>query len=616
MAVNGGLFEYAGKAARETKNAINAENELAKGRIQVGGVWYDSIGDYLKNKPSSNQGETDEEVINAVGTVDNQNTITLANNLPNDTYTLKYENKNGVLQNYKEICTLTVTADNGTRVYDDLIAENCAPVEATIIGVYNSSNERVGDIALGHLGTNLGNKLYSFGALADIHLQYETATDDFQKALNYLNTIEDVDFIYAGGDLTTDGTAEELAVYKYYVDTYSPETPVYTSAGNHESNLNKISNELLETYTGFPLYYSFTHGNDVFIMMGLSDTIGFIFTDEELQWLYEVLEANKDKRCFVFQHVRSNNTSGNSFGLYDYDIWEGRETKVFESLMKHYPNITWFHGHSHNKFYLQYGADDANYENSLGYHSVHIPSISVPRDGDITGPSSSHYSFEDSEGYIVDVYENGVILRGRDFANEQFLPIAQYYLDTTLKIVEANTYKDSTGTIITSDNPVTNVLLTATDSAGNIYNNQGWKSGTRLNSSGEEKLYDEIETTGFIPVKLGDVIRLKNVTIKTLGTDKYTYASPTYFAVYDSDKNCLLSMNLGYLYLGSTGTVGYGLTLDDALGNIIEIRTDEMHNPGITGTTVDWRFEDMAYFRFSCEEITNDSIITINQRIW
>ena len=47
MAVNGGLFDYAGKATGETKNALNAEGQLAEGGIEVDGVWYNSIDEYL-----------------------------------------------------------------------------------------------------------------------------------------------------------------------------------------------------------------------------------------------------------------------------------------------------------------------------------------------------------------------------------------------------------------------------------------------------------------------------------------------------------------------------------------------------------------------------------------
>ena len=52
MAVNGGLFDYAGKAVGETQNALDVEQQLANGAIQVDGVWYDSIDDYLSGKPA------------------------------------------------------------------------------------------------------------------------------------------------------------------------------------------------------------------------------------------------------------------------------------------------------------------------------------------------------------------------------------------------------------------------------------------------------------------------------------------------------------------------------------------------------------------------------------
>ena len=70
----------------------------------------------------------------------------------------------------------------------------------------------------------IGNKLYSFGAISDVHLQYDTAKSDFQRALTYLNS--NVDFICIAGDLTANGTDAELTAYKNYVDTYST-VPVY-----------------------------------------------------------------------------------------------------------------------------------------------------------------------------------------------------------------------------------------------------------------------------------------------------------------------------------------------------------------------------------------------------
>lgn len=333
--------------------------------------------------------------------------------------------------------------------YKDFIPQNVALPNTRRIGIYDENGNRVGQIPLGSLTPPIpGKKVYSFGALADVHLQYDTAQADFQRALTYLNNTEDVAFTCIAGDLTSSGTASELSAYKNYVDTYSADTPVYAVTGNHDVR-SGLQNSI-STYTSRPLYYSFTNGNDVFIMLGINaEASGSLFTVAELQWFYETLEANRNKRCFVFHHVRPQDGCGNAFGIYSYDIWGGTEQTVFESLMRHYKNAHQFHGHSHLKFYLQYGSDVANIDHIFGGWSIHIPSLAVPRDGDITGANSRQEIYADSEGYVVDVYENGIHLRGRDFVKGEFLPIASYWLDTTLQTIPEKTYTDSTGTITT-----------------------------------------------------------------------------------------------------------------------------------------------------------------------
>ena len=92
----------------------------------------------------------------------------------------------------------------------------------------------------------------------------------------------------------------------------------------------------------------------------------------------------------------------------------------------------------------------ANYSENVGYRSVHIPSLSVPRD---LSDGATTYIYAESEGYIVDVYDDYIILNGRDFIDNDndgnIIPIATYKIDTTLVNVDANTFVDSTGTITT-----------------------------------------------------------------------------------------------------------------------------------------------------------------------
>lgn len=330
--------------------------------------------------------------------------------------------------------------------YKDFIPENVALPNTRRIGIYDSNGNRVGFIPLGSLTPpTISRKKYSFGALSDVHIVYETAASDFQKALTYLNDDVDVAFACICGDLTDNGTAEQLAQYKAVVDAYTPVFSIYPSGGNHENY--SMQPTLLEQYTGKPLYYSFEHENDVFIMCGCySWSNDGIFTAEYLQWVYETLESNRNKRCFIFEHVFPWGDSGNPGGHYSFDMFSGTKGSVFQSLLRHYKNTVFFHGHSHTKFELQAVDKKANYSDALGYRSVHIPSLAVPRD--IVNNALSNI-YADSEGYVVDVYADGIHLRGRDFVKGEFLPIASYWLDTTLQTIPANTYTDSTGTIKT-----------------------------------------------------------------------------------------------------------------------------------------------------------------------
>ena len=333
--------------------------------------------------------------------------------------------------------------------YTHFIPENVAPAEAKCILVYNNG-KKVCSIPLGRLAQPKVNKKYSFLAISDVHITYQTASGDFQRALTYAEN-SDCAFTCICGDLTEDGSDTQLAEYKSLVDTYAKTKPVYAIAGNHEATSGKIPFDRMTPYTGYPLYYSFNYEDDVYIMVGThrwhNDEV---FSVEELQWLYETLEANRNKRCFVFQHIFPWGGSGNALGAYTNDAFSGTRGTVFENLMKHYKNVVLFHGHSHLRFYLQELDKTANYSSARGYRSIHIPSLSVPRD--IVGSSLS-VMYAESEGYTVDVYDNYIILNGRDFidndADGHIIPLGTYKIDTALQAVDANTFTDSTGTIIT-----------------------------------------------------------------------------------------------------------------------------------------------------------------------
>ncbi len=294
-------------------------------------------------------------------------------------------------------------------------------------------------------------KRYSFGVVSDIHLQYNTGVADFQRALSYLK--DRVAFTCIPGDLVSFASQEHMQAYKACVEGFAGEMPVYEAAGNHESYPElgvggTIDAALWQSCTGKELYYSFTHLDDVFIFLSLqSERSGDLFPEGGLAWLEETLQAHKDQRCFVFCHApeladRGADPSGTWAG-----IMEGTSGKAFVELIKGYPNVIWFHGHTHVTLGVaQYPVSDRNV---LGYRSVHVPSLASPRFYDPeAGTLMDSYKDENgntvwgsslSEGYVVDVYPNKIVLRGMDFAAganaDQVAPLDQevYALSTLWK---------------------------------------------------------------------------------------------------------------------------------------------------------------------------------------
>lgn len=343
-------------------------------------------------------------------------------------------------------------------VYRHFIPQNTAPKGATKIGVYDSNGKKVCTIPLGGLTPPTGTKLYSFGIVSDIHISHvdSVAWNPRVKFDNALTRFEDhgCAFCIATGDLTNTGfylrtnesTAgteyldeRQFSAYKSICDSHN--IPVYELCGNHESYYGQpITNNLtlLNTYTGKGvLSYTVAQGNDLFILCGQPRDAA-VMSDEDFTWLGTTLEANKDKRCFVFVHSHIDDNveggvedSGNPAFARENSIfgyWGATKTANFINLMKQYPNTILFHGHTHIKFEAQEFDKDANYSTENGFKSVHVPSLGSPRTL-ISADGTWQAAESESQGYIVDVYDDCIVLNGWDFIGSKPVPLGTYKID-------------------------------------------------------------------------------------------------------------------------------------------------------------------------------------------
>lgn len=333
-------------------------------------------------------------------------------------------------------------------VYRHFIPQNTAPKGAKRIGIYDGNGKKVCNIPLGTLAPPTGTKLYSFGLLSDIHLYKKGVAwvnwnpdGKFDDALSFFES-QGCAFCAHCGDFTQTGLYDEgdkvnivpdqFAYYKEICDKHA--ISVYGCCGNHESYVVPIVNNPNELvyYTGTSLHHVVTQGNDLFIFLGQPNG-NTPMSDEALQFLQITLEANPNKRCFVFVHPHL--TSGNPLGAYAknplFQNWHG--LNAFKGLLNSYPKTVLFHGHTHVKFECQEQDDVSTYSNADGFHSVHVPSLSTPRDvvvNQITHEAELINRTEESQGYIVDVYDDCIVLNGWDFIGNKPVSLGTYKIDT------------------------------------------------------------------------------------------------------------------------------------------------------------------------------------------
>lgn len=341
--------------------------------------------------------------------------------------------------------------------YTHLIPQNIAPKGTKSIGVYNSKGKRVCTIPLGGLTPVNKEKLYSFGLVADIHLFHLSAdwspNPKFDNALSYFES-EGCAMCIVAGDLTQTGfylknnendateippiDLGQMGKYKEICDKHS--IPVYALSGNHECYYNQdLTNnlDLWEEYTGRrDLSYTISQGNDLFILLG-QPSYNKVMSDEDFSLLSGLLEANKSKRCFVFVHSYIEEDSGDAGDFREnsiFEMWGTANKQDFIDLLKQYNNVILFHGHSHIKFEWQEIDKDATYTERNGFKSVHIPSLSKPRDIDAEDENKDgNYTpeqFSEGQGYIVDVYDDCIVLNGMDLINNKPIPLGVYKINT------------------------------------------------------------------------------------------------------------------------------------------------------------------------------------------
>lgn len=322
------------------------------------------------------------------------------------------------------------------------------------------------------LGYTSEDVLYTFNSFSDIHIDeehwgstpaywWEYSESHWAQALDYATKM-DVDFIVSSGDQVTNASLENLdkewQAFQYILSQSDYVNPIYESGGNHEIRQDgAVEEELKKFMIGTGLdhnmetlqenkpYYSIIEPNtgDLFIFMALE--AGYRpaeydeFTEEQLNWVEDLLEENYDKgkNIYVIQHaLMSGYGPGDDVDnpYYSGSIDSSLESaKKFQSILESYPDIIWISGHSHEAFELGY-----NYSNDNGNACNMIHNSSVGNPTHIT-EGVIDYTFNEglSQGYFVQAFENAIIFSGANLCDQKIYPAYSYIIDgTTSKLEE------------------------------------------------------------------------------------------------------------------------------------------------------------------------------------
>ena len=385
----------------------------------------------------------DEQSKSLAGTL----TLTALTTAGANVYRVYYADEDGILDGYLPIASTSLTSSRMSAVLWEPTGLCAAPAGAlAVVACSLQGVVKAYEILPDSKRTVSGKKQETFAALSDVHVflseayhgDYDSINgdEDLKKAISLLNDMDisqisiTGDLILSFADYFSDREAQinaELEKSTSILKTAN--VPVYVVKGNHDKMVNE---DVWREMTGCELDYYFTSNGSYFIYMSLrtvnnTDSVDTNpYGSAKLDWLEGVLEEAKGSRVFLFMHYPIFGTAGLTPGSrYGFASSEGEEARVLSMIEKH-GAVTVFNGHTHYDFQSTKVYNDIAVcrIGNQNCYTVHVPSVAYPRN------SSGTQVTEESQGYIVETYEDGILLKGYDFTTGKFMPYAVWYLDT------------------------------------------------------------------------------------------------------------------------------------------------------------------------------------------
>ena len=228
-----------------------------------------------------------------------------------------------------------------------------------------------------------------------------------------------LDALMMAGDLTNNGTEEQFQKYWRAVSAAKrDDTELLAIVAKNHDGWSMSRKEMRGYYSKLtgetPDFHKVVCGYH-FIGLSASDTDGIHYTQSQLKWLREQLDITKadtpDKPVFFMHHEHNRNTV---YGSSTYDGWG---VKFFQKILKNYPMVVDFSGHSHYPLNDPRSIWQDSYT-AIGTGALYYAEFTIDDDRAYDPPDC-----EDAGTYwIVEVNDKGDIhLRGFDVDADKLL---------------------------------------------------------------------------------------------------------------------------------------------------------------------------------------------------
>ena len=278
--------------------------------------------------------------------------------------------------------------------------------------------------------TDEENCLLSATILSDLHME-GTNPERHKRVGGVLQAAEkaDNDVLVLLGDNTMNGQVIETLFAYGLVCRFFDSKSVISAPGNHDMDTSENTNGTFDTLSkrfvtmrngffgndGNKVYFSREENGYKFIVLGgegrTEEDGKQIISDEQLDWLENELAAAADsgKPCFIVNHyLVYGRNGGRSYANFNITDQNDRLTEILETSGV---RTFYFCGHSH------YGVSDDSVQTTKNVTYINLPA---------TGNPGNYYPAnedcgKDGIGMQMEVYENSVVLRFRNYLTGQWL---------------------------------------------------------------------------------------------------------------------------------------------------------------------------------------------------